>query len=1489
MNIALKVLRIFAIVVVIIVLINIILFLTLSIPAVQRKATDFALSKIQPIVNTEVSIGGINLQLLNRVELRDLYVEDQKQDTLLYAGRLDVKFNPFGLLRNKLQFNSVLLEDFTANVYRENPDTTFNFQFIIDAFASEDTIAKEPNPNPMVIRFDNVRLKNGVAHYHVKSEPITPNNFNASHIDVYNLNADINAPSIDMQKLDVNIKKLSLVEHSGVILKEVKTKIKSNGSRLMSEKLDIHLNTTKINALDIVYDLETQEFALDLKSENIDPADIAIFSPRFAHLNKPLSVDADLKGKLPQADVTALVVEYGKSTKIDLTGKIADYSQYGDADVSIDLKELRTTQSDLDAFIKIGNPETVLPEQVTALGDLNLKLSANGTLKRLNINGLFNTDPGRVNLTGVGAIDTTFSNFSFDGKLVTNNLNTAMILGEGVGLNDVSATINAKVVQRKDKAISVNANGNLTSLIYNNYNFKDIHFVGSYTDSNIEADISTDTPENKFDLKAKMLNAEGMDLSIEGQIDRLVVEPFYSPEEWNNAVFRAHIDGHFTGSSIDDLVGTLVVDNTSLSEESFIYNPGDIYVESVVEDNEKTIRVFTSVLEAEIKGDYYFSTIAKEFTQTMQPHLPSLLSAQSDKTTDEYKNNFRFDVTLKNTEDLSYALSLPFYNIETGSIKGQINMPEKNSVVNVRVPRLMFGTNDIRQSKIDLKVDESIGIDLNAITYLVQEDGYINAKLDTHAALDSVSNKLFFDMNNNVIKTNGELQASIGFDKDEEQNLATNILIHPTTILFNNRDVNIQQSSIKNTSEYTEIRNFGIVHEGKQQFGIDGIASKNIEDSVRVFFDGAELASILTAFNVKNINGTIDGSLMIHRALENPIVHTDHFNILDIRTDRDTIGTLHFEALYNPKEDGLRLDLYINKDGERHTGITGFVPTAGEKDIDLDVIIEQFPLRWIQPFAISTFSNLEGSMSTDIDVGGKTSAPIIEGWLGINDGVLKVDYTNVEYRISDTIRVNRDNVGFKDLLILDENNNEAKIGLVLNHSDNFGRLDYEANITLDDFMLLNNPDRTDLMAHGVLKMNGGININGSPTGLFGTANLSNGSKSKVKIELPQTASATEYKGIVYINTPFENDSLAFLKKRDETGTRPAVSSDGMLMDMQVTVNLDPDLDLGVQYNPRTGDEIAISGTGELNINFNSKSDPQIRIYGEYIAEDGQASHNLQGLKKINFKVKEGSKLNFMGDPLQTKFNITAYHQVKADLATLSESFSHDVNVANTRVPVNALLEIRGDLDAMELYYDIELPEASQDVKQKVHSLINTEETRIRQFAYLVTTNSFYGASSNPDLNFGNDMFTNIAASALTKGLDALFASALNDNWSISTDLRTQNGSFDDVRMGVDVSTRLLNDKLHVSTNLSYGDNQMYQDQESFIAEFDVRYEIFNWLRLRAFNKANERYYKLAPTTQGVGVEVNKEAKVFKDLFKFSFFQRKKKRPAVNNNTSSITK
>jgi hypothetical protein len=310
----------------------------------------------------------------------------------------------------------------------------------------------------------------------------------------------------------------------------------------------------------------------------------------------------------------------------------------------------------------------------------------------------------------------------------------------------------------------------------------------------------------------------------------------------------------------------------------------------------------------------------------------------------------------------------------------------------------------------------------------------------------------------------------------------------------------------------------------------------------------------------------------------------------------------------------------------------------------------------------------------------------------------------------------------------------------------------------------------------------------------------------------------------------------------------------------------------VVLDPTTGNALEVSGEGEVNVEFNSKSTPPVRLYGDYEINSGKFHYNLQNLRTIDFNIRKGSKLTMEGNPLNTQFNITAYLPVKADLAALSPTFTTEL--ANTRVPVNALLHISGNLEAMDLQYDIELPESSNDIQQRVNSFINTEETKILQFAYLATTGSFIPSEGSPDMNFGSSVFSSFAASTLSRGLDALFASALSDNWAISTSLESMDGSLDNVRMGVDVSTRLLDDRLRITTNLSYGDNSMLASQQAFMGEFELEYDINNWFMIRAFNRANERFYRRTPTTQGVGVVVTKEARSIRDLFDFRVIRRK---------------
>ena len=387
-------------------------------------------------------------------------------------------------------------------------------------------------------------------------------------------------------------------------------------------------------------------------------------------------------------------------------------------------------------------------------------------------------------------------------------------------------------------------------------------------------------------------------------------------------------------------------------------------------------------------------------------------------------------------------------------------------------------------------------------------------------------------------------------------------------------------------------------------------------------------------------------------------------------------------------------------------------------------------------------------------------------------------------------------------------------------------------------------------------------------GIYGDANLTTESASELTFVLPQTAKATEYSGVIYINTE-QADSLEFLRKLDEpidrTTVRPATA---IPIVMKATLNLTQLFEASVVLDPTTGNALEVSGDGEININYNSKSTPPVLLYGDYVINSGKFHYNLQNLRTIDFNIREGSRLTMEGDPLNTQFNIIAYLPVKADLAALSPTFTTEL--VNTRVAVNALLQIRGDLEAMEVQYDIELPESSNDIQQRVNSFISDEETKILQFAYLATTGSFIPSEGSPDLNFGGSVFSKFAANTLSRGLDALFSNALNDNWTVSTNLESVDGTLDNVRMGLDVSTRLLNNRLRISTNLSYGDNSMMASEQAFMGEFELEYDINNWLMFRVYNRANDRFYRRNPTTQGVGVVVTREAQSIKDLLRFRF-------------------
>lgn len=116
----------------------IVLLILIQTPPVQHFLRGKAVTWLEKKLQTKVAVGKLYIGFPKKIVLEGIYIEDRQKDTLFYGGRMKFDVNLWKLLDNELVVKEINLEDITATVKRTLPDTTFNFQFIIDAFASQE-------------------------------------------------------------------------------------------------------------------------------------------------------------------------------------------------------------------------------------------------------------------------------------------------------------------------------------------------------------------------------------------------------------------------------------------------------------------------------------------------------------------------------------------------------------------------------------------------------------------------------------------------------------------------------------------------------------------------------------------------------------------------------------------------------------------------------------------------------------------------------------------------------------------------------------------------------------------------------------------------------------------------------------------------------------------------------------------------------------------------------------------------------------------------------------------------------------------------------------------------------------------------------------------------------------------------------------------------------------------------------------------------------
>lgn len=137
-------------------LILLVIFL-IRLPSVQTYIAGKVTTYVEGKIGTPVRIGRVNIEFPKKLVLENIYLEDQSKDTLVAGEAIKVDINMIKLLKSTVEIQQLEATGITAKIRRSMPDSSFNFDYIIKAFASpETTKAKTDTTSAMVFNMDKV-------------------------------------------------------------------------------------------------------------------------------------------------------------------------------------------------------------------------------------------------------------------------------------------------------------------------------------------------------------------------------------------------------------------------------------------------------------------------------------------------------------------------------------------------------------------------------------------------------------------------------------------------------------------------------------------------------------------------------------------------------------------------------------------------------------------------------------------------------------------------------------------------------------------------------------------------------------------------------------------------------------------------------------------------------------------------------------------------------------------------------------------------------------------------------------------------------------------------------------------------------------------------------------------------------------------------------------------------------------------------------------
>ena len=1464
--------------------------LTFSIPAVQEYLGQRAAKVLAEKLGTSVTIGRLKYGLLSHLTLYQVNIKDQRGVNMLTAGRISAHLDLLPLADGKISISTAQLFSARGKFYQRDSLSKPNFQFALDSLASKDTTST----SPLNLRINSLIIRHSTVSFDRYDLPRTAGILNPNHLRISDISSHIILKALTEDSLNVNIKRLSFKEQSGLNIRRLSMHFEGgrNSMRLTDFVLRMPGTNVQLGDIKASYRFRGDHFVTpslhysgSIEPSTITLSDLACLLPSLNTFQSTLSLACNFNGEGERLNIPMLTI--GSTTGdigINISGWIKDLRD-GQPTWNADIRDLALSAKTV-TFISenLQGQRIQVPQELVRLGSIHMKGHAQGRGDRsIETHNQLQTDAGSVNMNL--AID---DKRHFNGHIDTKDFNLKKVLNDDQ-FGILSTDIDLSGQLPDGQPLIVKADGQIHQFEFKGYNYQHIDIDGLYSPTDIHGHASIDDANIGLMLDGSIIKTgKQHNVKLEATFANISPKAMHLSEMWGDARFFGDIKADFLASNINDAVGTFDIEELSMQGLRASYDLEKFHIESGYDGDVHYVNMTSDFGEASIRGDFDYKTLSQSFTNfiaTRMSTIPGLPAVDPN-----VHNDFSIQATIRKSDWVQHLLRTPFYLTKPLTLRGSLNDERQQIFLECDIPQFFY--KDSRYDNAHLSILSPINTLQYDVSITKHNDDSDDMDLQVMGSVhnDQLSATLEWD-NHAEEQTSGRVTAMAYFDNSFNDTQKAFVKLASSQMTIKNKTWDILPATITYADKNIHVDGFSIRH-GKQFLKLNGTASENKQDSVKVNMRDLDIDYILDLvnFDAVSFSGKITGSGVV-RGVLGDLEADAKILVKGFEFEHGRMGNMDALVKWNTEKEQIDIQA-LAVDARARTVIGGYVSPKRDY-LDLDFRAEGTRLEFAKSFTETFIDEIEGYAMGNVKLAGPLSALNLYGDLILN-GKAHVSTLNCTYEMeNDTLLLTRDNITFKNCVIYDIYGNRGVMTGGIHHND-LTNLTYDIYLNARNLLAYDFKTFGDATFYGTAYADGTVGIHGKENSLLIEADVTPRRGTVFVYNAAATDVITDQEFISWSSKDeFNISRRATVSKTEKAQEAADLTPRADLrtdIRMNLKINATPDATIRLLMDERTNDYITMRGSGDLQTSFYNKGG--FNLFGTYRISEGTYGITIQNIIKKNFVFKEGGTISFAGDPYDARLDMQAQHTVNgvslSDL-NVGKSFSNTVRV-------NCLMNISGQPRAPIIGFDLDIPNVNSDEKQMLRSIINSEEEMNQQVIYLLAVGRFYpqGANNASDEETAGKSKTSLAMQSLLSGT---LSSQLNDvlnrviksnNWTFGANISTGDEGWNNAEYEGIINGRLLNNRLLINGQFGYRDGtsttsttKAVSATPSFIGDFDIRYLLLpnGNLAFKVYNQTNDRYFtKSSLNTQGIGIIMQKDFNGLADLLS----TKKKKEKKVKN-------